>query len=224
MRYLILAIPFFLASCKEQKMDLDIVKKTNNREHSYKKSILIKEKLENKTIDFLWRKNRFDQRINDSIEEICINISFCKTISEPEKAALGYVATFIGSDCNWDGDFNDDRNNLKCKILTALNLGYQCSEQHLGFLRKWFKEDKKVLKDLETCPTTPYTATSQNTFIKIRLIVKGKEISVYFEAIGVNTREEKRWAWNETNYFYYDKNQLKLIKKKKSNVKYTDFF
>ena len=224
MRYLILAIPFFLASCMEQKSDLEIVKKTNNSEHSYKKSILTKEKIENKTIDFLWRKNKFDRKINDTIEEICINTSFCKTISEPEKAALGYVATFVGNDCNWDGDFKDDRSNLKCKILTALNLGYQCSEQHLGFLRKWFKEDEKVLKDLETCPTTPRTATSQNTFIKIRLILKGKEISVYFEAIGVNTREEKSWAWNETNYFHYDKNQLKLIKKKKSNVKYTDFF
>lgn len=223
MRYLILAIPFFLASCKEQKRDLDIVKKTNCIENSYENPIFTKEKLVNKTIDFLWRKNIFDQRINDTIEEICINISFCKTISEPEKAALGYVATFVGSDCNWDGDFKDDRSNLKCKILTALNLGYQCSDQHLGFLRKWFKEDKRVLKDLENCPTTPYTANSQNTFTKIRILVKGKEISVYFEAIGVNTREEKSWTWNETDYFYYDNHHLKLLKKKQSKIKYTNF-
>lgn len=223
MRYLILGILFFLASCQEKKSDFGIEKKANIIENRDKKLILIKEKLVNKTIDFLWRKDRFDQRINDTIEEICINTSFCKTISEPEKAAIGYVATFVGSDCNWEGDFKNDRSNLKCKILTALNLGYQCSNEHLGFLRKWFKEDKRVLKELENCPTTPYTATSQNTFNKIRILVKGKEISVYFEASGVNTREEKSWTWNETDYFYYDNHQLKLLKKKQSNIKYAHF-
>ena len=95
-------------------------------------------------------------------------------MTDPEKAALGCIATFIGSECWWDGETNNDRTNLDCKIITALGLGYQCSDEHLLFLRKWFSTDKEVLSKLETsnCPTTPYTATSQNTFDEIKLIIQ----------------------------------------------------
>ena len=170
--------------------------------------------LTEKTIKVLWR---------DSSSTIVINEKFCKTISEPEKAALGYVATYIGNECWWDGDYTDKRDNLECVILTALNLGYQCSDKHLGFLRKWFKMDATVLKKLESCPTTPDTSTIQDTFNEIVLTTKGNKIIVYFEASGVNMREERSWSWTETNYFQINNDNLKLIKKNKSKVKSEHF-
>src|SRR5688572_21607083 len=57
-------------------------------------------KLTDKTVKFLWR---------DSTGAMVINEEFCKTISNPEKAALGYVATFIGNECWWEGDYTDKR-------------------------------------------------------------------------------------------------------------------
>ncbi len=168
----------------------------------------------NKTVKFLWR---------DSSATIVINQDYCKTITDSERAALGYVATFIGNECEWDGVPTKDRSNLKCEILTALNLGYQCSEQHLGFLQQWFKNDTTVLKDLEACPTTPNTATIQETFEEIVLTTKGNDISVFFKASGINLREEREWSWSETNYFKVQNERIQLVRKKKSKVKVSHF-
>jgi len=174
-------------------------------------------------VKFLWREEVYDDELKATYSSIFINEDFCKTISEPERAALGYVATFIGNECWWDGEAKIDRSNLKCKILTSLNLDYQCSSKHLGFLRDWFKNDVKSLKELEYCPTTPYTSTIQDTFNEIILTVKGNEISVFFKANGVNLREGDSWSWEETDYFELNGNNIKLIKKDESKVKREHF-
>jgi hypothetical protein len=175
------------------------------------------------TVKFLWCANKYDEELQDTVNSIFINEDYCKSISDPERAALGFVATFIGNECWWDGETKDDRSNLKCKILTALNLGYQCSDTHLGFLRQWFRNDKESLEKLEDCPTTPYTSTIQDTFEKINLYVKGNIISVSFKAFGVHMREQKNWSWTETDYFEFDDDNIRLIKIDKSKVKNEHF-
>ena len=136
---------------------------------------------------------------------------------------MGYVVTFIGSDCDWDGERKNEGINLKCKALTALNLGYQCSEKHLGFLRKWFATDSKSLKELGNCPTVPFTAASQNTFDYINLKVIGNKISVTFAANGVNMRSEENWSWTETNHFEFNDEHINLVKIDKSALERTRF-
>ncbi|MCH5597473.1 hypothetical protein [Niabella ginsengisoli] len=176
---------------------------------------------------FLWQENlyneEYEEKYETNINVIVLNEDFIKTISEPEKAALAYVATFIGNECSWDGSANDDRSNLKCKILSALNLGYQCSNQHLGFLRQWFRNDKEVLKELENCPTTPDGATIQDTFDEINLEVKNNQITVFFKASGVNLREEKFWEWTEKLRFGFKENELTLVDKEVSPIKHSSF-
>jgi len=210
MRYFYIAALILLASCggknnkADKKQPVDSTAETSDKEKS-----ITKTSLTDKTITFLWRDHNSD---------IIINKAYCKTISAPEKAALGYVATFIGNECSWDGAYTENRSNLKCEILTALGLGYQCSEQHLGFLRTWFKDDAKALKELENCPTTPNTATIQDTFDEITLTTKGNKISVFFKANGVNVREESSWSWSQTDHFELNKNNIKLIKQEKSDI------
>ena len=157
---------------------------------------------------FLWRGKGYNKTLKKSVNSIFINEPYCKTISDPEKAALGFLATFIGNECEWDGDPKGTRSNLKCRILTALNLGYQCSDIHLGFLRKWFKNDANSLKELEDCPTTPDGSTIQDTFEKISLSIKGDIISVQFKATGINLREQKTWSWTETVLFKVNKDNI----------------
>jgi hypothetical protein len=220
-KYLYIVTLVFFASCgqtnnnsdKNEVVLTDTVSKTED-DASERKF-----KLTDKKVKFLWRADKYDEALKDTFNSIFIDEELCKTLSEPERAALGYVATFIGSECNWDGEGKDDFSNLKCKTLTALDLGYQCSDKHLGFLRKWFKNDKKILKELEDCPTVPYTASSQQTFDFINLIVKGNIISVEFAASGVNMPMGETWEWSETDYFQVDKDNIKLIKKDKSKLK-----
>jgi len=207
MRLLYISIFVLVASCGQ----------TNNNAHNLgdKKADNTKQiTLPDKTIRFLWR---------DSSASIVINQAYCKTISDPEKAALGFVATFIGSECSWDGNYTENRSNLKCEILTALNLGYQCSDSHLGFLKQWFKNDSTAMKELEACPTTPNTATIQESFNEIILTTKGNEISVFFKASGINLREQRSWSWSETDYFQIEGQSIKLMNRNKSKVEVGHF-
>ena len=164
-------------------------------------------KLTDKKIKFLWREEE------DGISYIKLNEEYIKQISEPEKAVLAYVATNIGNECEWDGKANENRSNLKCKILWSLDLGYQCSYTHLDFLRFWFRNNKGILKELENCPTTPDGATVQDTFDEINLEIEGNIITVFFKANGINMREEKTWSWTEKHIFEFKKNELILLKK-----------
>ncbi|WP_155845733.1 hypothetical protein [Chryseobacterium gregarium] len=180
-------------------------------------------KLADKKVKFLWRKFQYDKELSTDINTIILNKNYIKSISDPEKAALAYAATFIGNECGWDGKADDNRGNLKCKILTALNLGYQCSDQHLGFLRFWFRNNQEIMKELENCPTTPDGATVQDTFDEINLQITGNKITVFFKASGVNLREGKSWNWTEKHFFEFKKNELLLLKKEISPTQHSNF-
>jgi len=173
------------------------------------------------TVRFLWRGPVYDSALQDTFNSLILNEAYLPLLSDPERAAIGYVATFIGNECQWDGDAHDDWSNLDCTIITALGLGYQCSDQHLGFLRNWFSTDKRVIFELETsnCPIIPYTATRQNTFDEIVLEVTGDLITIVYKANGVNLREQESWEWSETVYFRLAQGSLELIQKDKSPVK-----
>jgi hypothetical protein len=224
-KYFQIATIFLLASCGQTN--------TNSSKQQVLKSDTLPRQtkvipdktytLTDKTVKFLWREDKYDEALKDTFNTIIINEELCKTLTDPERAALGFVVTFIGSECNWDGEAKDDFSNLKCKTLTSLNLGYQCSDRHLGFLRRWFRNDSKCLKELKDCPTVPYTASSQSTFDFINLKVKSNIISVEFGANGVNMRMGETWSWTETDLFQLDKDNIHLIKKDESKVKREHF-
>lgn len=169
-------------------------------------------------IKFLWWEERYIEELEGDYQTIILNDDFCQSISDQEKAALGFVATFVGNECQWDGKANADRSNLKCKILTALDLGYQCSDDHLGFLRKWFANDTGALKKLTSCGTMPYTATSQNTFDEIFVTSTENTIQVRYKVQGVNTAMSTSWSWNQLDYFTYDQETITLMQSQKSAI------
>lgn len=201
-------ILIILGSCTNKNSEQKLPE-SNNEITATSQSITLKDT----TVQFLWRENIYDNMYKDSISSIIINEQYCEVIPDQVKAAIAYVATFIGNECWWEGEAKEDRSNLKCKILTALDLGCQGSEQHLGFLRKWFSNDKKALEELESVPTTPFTSTIQDTFDKITVTIKGNEIIVWYSAHGFNTRENESWSWTETNHFEFDKSRIVLKQK-----------
>lgn len=176
--------------------------------------------VEGKEVKFLWRTDLFDEELNETFNSIVINEAFVNTITNQEKAALGLVATFIGNECSWDGGVNEDRSNLKCKILTALNLGYQCSDEHYGFLKRWFSKDGIALKELEICRTILEGATVQSTFDEITIFTdkEKKIIKVSYKAHSINLRESKTWSWTQTDTFEYNLESINLINSEKSEL------
>ncbi|WP_291871295.1 hypothetical protein [Maribacter sp.] len=188
----------------------------------FKETIIDAERIQsgNKAVTFLWREGQYDEESQQSINSIFINEPFVNSITNQEKAALGFVASFIGNECSWDGDVNEERSNLKCKILTALDLGYQCSDTHYGFLKQWFSEDGIALKELEVCHKILETATVQSTFDEI-LIATDKDkktIEVSYKAHSINHRESKEWSWTETDFFEYTSENVTWVDVIKSKL------
>ena len=177
-----------------------------------------------KKLKFLWRETRYEQLYDADISRIYLDEDYIdSSMSEPEKAALAYVATFIGNECMWDGKPRENRSNLKFSILWALDLGYQCSYEHLGFLRFWFRNNDKILQELEGCPSIPDGATVQDTFDEIHIEVEGSIIVVSFKASGINLREGKSWNWKQKMSFEFKENELLLLKDEKSPVEHHTF-
>lgn len=216
MKYLTFLFALLLAACTQQEPHSAHIPATDTVAATSGKPA-------DKTVRFLWREDRYDPELKDTFNTIIINEDYCKNISEPERAALGYVATFVGSECQWDGEAKEDFSNLKCKVMTALNLGYQCSETHLGFLRKWFRNDTAVLHSLQDCPQVPFTASSQNTFDSVSLRVKGNNIIVSYGVNGVNMPMEESWSYTKEDVFILKGDELRLAKTTESKIRREKF-
>ncbi|WP_433896508.1 hypothetical protein [Sphingobacterium mizutaii] len=175
--------------------------------------------LTDKKVKFLWREKKYNQEVKADVSSLVLNEDYIKNISDPERAVLGLIATFVGNECAWDGEAKADRSNLKCKILWALDLGYQCSTKQMDFLRQWFRAEPKILEELKNCPTTPDGATIQDTFDEINLEVKGNQILVSFKANGINLRDATSWNWTEDHTYELKGDELFLINKKVSEKK-----
>lgn len=156
--------------------------------------------IQNTYIKILWTDN------NNTIQ---LNEDYIKTLTNQQRAALGYIVTFIGSECYWDGDKKNDESNLKCKLLIALNLGYQCSETHMSFLKEWFKEDKKILEDIQDCEKKESSAKIRDQLIELKMATNQNTIKIIYKAIGIDMIHSKNWKWAEESTYSFTKNEIK---------------
>lgn len=57
-------------------------------------------------------------------------------MSDGAKAILGMYALQNGGGCQ-----GHNESGLQCKLTSSLGLGAQCSEQHIGLVRSWFRNE-----------------------------------------------------------------------------------
>lgn len=178
----------------------------------------------NHPVQFLSRQIAYDEAVGAEVSTMVINQSYLHNITPPEKAALAFVAYDIGNECERGYDSEGNGRVLWCRIVSALDLGHQCSDRQLSFLRKWFAKDTISLKKLESCPTMPNTATIQTTFdeILIQNNKAEKTITVSYKVTGINMRTSKSWQWSQTDVFEYKAENIVLVDSKKSDVSEDD--
>ena len=90
-----------------------------NKETRKTQTLIINNILKDTTIQIIWREWKYDSVSKDTNNTIVLNNQYFENLSDPERAAIGYIATFIGSECWWDGDIKPDSSNLDCKVLKA---------------------------------------------------------------------------------------------------------
>jgi hypothetical protein len=160
--------------------------------------------LKNKTITFLWTEKK---------DGILINEDYCKTISEPERAAL----SFITNNALSNGSLNKTMKD--CNIEIALGLDYQCSNKYKYFLQLWFRNDTSSLETIKNCYKMSDMASVQSRFDKITLTIQGNKIFIDSKFTGFN-RDIWDCSWTENFIFLVNGDNIKLIKKTESETEF----
>lgn len=139
-----------------------------------------------------------------------VNQSAIDSLSEETRALLAWYSYWYPTACEWDGEYSDKRDNLKCVLNDSLKVGYQCSDTQLALLTKYPMEGDPEYNDpshiREHCQTTPGTATVQSGLEKLSLTILGEHsYTVYIESSAMNFREgqfseTKKWEnWQFIN-------------------------
>lgn len=164
----------------------------------------------NTLLKVVWREDIYDPSIKGHVNVIKLDESYFAKVTEPEKAVLGYLASTIGNECYADGS----KENVKCKILTALNLGYQCSESNKSFLKNWFRDNAYIVSQIENCkPTLP--ATIEKTFEEIKISTEDNTIKVELKGLKLNIKENTSSNWSENLSFKVDGDKVSLVDRTK---------
>ncbi|NOS85431.1 MAG: hypothetical protein HOP31_09855 [Ignavibacteria bacterium] len=160
----------------------------------------------------VWREDVYDPSLKASVNVIKLDDNYFANVSGPEKAVLGYLASTIGNECYADGG----KQNVKCKILTALNLGYQCSEESKSYLKNWFRDDAVIVKQIDNCkPTLP--STIEKTFDEVKISTADNKINVELKGLKLNIKENSVSKWSESIVFNVDGDKVSLVERKKKN-------
>ncbi len=157
----------------------------------------------------VWREDIYDASLKATVNVIKLDDSYFANVTGPEKAVLGYLASTIGNECYADG-----KQNVKCKILSALNIGYQCSEESKTFLKNWFRDDASIASQIENCkPTLP--STVEKTFDEVRISTADNTIKVELKGLKLNIKENSASKWSESLSFKVDGDKLTLLERTK---------
>lgn len=160
----------------------------------------------------IWREDVYDPSLKAKVNIIKIDDNYFAGISGPEKAVLGYLASTIGNECFAEGN----KQNVKCKILTALNLGYQCSEESKTYLKSWFRDDAAIVSQIENCKPT-IASTVEKTFDEVKISSADNVIKVELKGLKLNIKENSASKWSESMSFKVDGDKVSLTERTKKN-------
>ncbi|NQY68610.1 MAG: hypothetical protein HRT72_12930 [Flavobacteriales bacterium] len=161
---------------------------------------------------FLWREIEMDEKFNHDLSILKLNQGCIDTLTEREKAAITYLSTWVGNDCDWEDDNNQLDNNLKCKIISAFDLGYQCSDKHIGLLTKWFKNDEQAMKLIGRCTNMERTNKSLTGFYFMDLARTGNLFIVTYDIFGVGIKNYFSFEWSAEVVFEMLEDEIKIVR------------
>ena len=165
----------------------------------------------------VWREERTESGF--LISNLVLDHNYFENLPTQTRAAIGYISTFVGNECKPDiNGENVDIPLLSCTLLSALKLGKQCSEKHLGYLEKMFAGDSIVLERLSKCVAIPAGGTHQTTFNKIYVRDTEETIDIVFEAVFVNVRKDVSQEWVQFLKFKKSEETLQLTSNKRIDL------
>lgn len=148
---------------------------------------------------------------SDASYHLVFDDAALRCLSDAERAAIAYVGTTIGTECEWvSGTDLAAPEHMDCKLTTALGLGHQCEEKHKAFLVAWLGDDIPT-----QCARIPTTAFSQTALNELSVQREASLIVVAYKAVTTTGPGGEAWSWSETIGFQEKgPNALKIVYRK----------
>lgn len=83
--------------------------------------------------------------------------------SEYERAAVVWLASVIGNDCELD--VSKDGTSVSCRILDSLGFDSLFDDKHIGYLNHWFRYDSLTKEYFQSDPFIPLGSSSASNTI-----------------------------------------------------------
>ena len=143
-------------------------------------------------------------------------------MSDAMRAILAMYALQNGAGC-WGGN-----ENLRCVLTDSLNIGGQCSKEHIKIIRTWFKKSipkmsgyrDDIYKNVQTpgnlediCYKKPDSSTFQNTWDIIRVTQNGNNVIV--DAYGHWLEREESGSFRYITDYRINKDSVVVVSHKK---------
>jgi hypothetical protein len=197
--FFILAVLIFISSCGPNTIIDEQTAANDNPVAADTQTYLLKDA----TVRVLWHKQ------NGTISTTLFNKDYLDTMSDPERAALGFVSAFIKTDSGMNLNYSKGGTKLRPLLMFKK----KSNEKKIAFLKKWFRYDKKCLNELEN-PSA--FCNSQKEFEEIRMTVTADTIKIIFTAKEITPGRTANWRQEDT--FRLDQNTLLLIEEKQSAI------
>lgn len=152
----------------------------------------------------------------DPLQQVKVNEDFIQRSPEHIRAILAFLSTRAGTACQQTAphvvtiDLNDPEildmelndlftpAKLTCELSKEVGYDDQCSDEHLAFVKKWFRRDTAIFKELESCARVPATASLQSALSYIEIREQNGIVDVHYAITRTDTRagtaETKRFV------------------------------
>ena len=165
--------------------------------------------LQDTTVKIIWSADT----TNSKDTGITVNKEYLNTLSAPVQAAISF--SLIEEQQNETHTYIS-KINSKFGLLTSLAKHSRDSDTSKELMKQWFRYDTQCLTKIETPPSCSHN--DREKLCELNLTIKKDTIKVFFTAIGVNMLEAKSWKRTQEDIFLFDKNNLRLIEEKKSEL------
>ncbi len=161
----------------------------------------------------LWRE--------EPMQRLKVNEDFIARSPEHVRAILAFLSTRAGTACQQTEpnvvtvDLNDPDllemeladlftpAKLTCELSSEIGFDDQCSDEHIAFVKKWFRRDSAVFQELNKCARVPATAGRQRVFSAIEIEEKGNVVDVRYTITHMDNRNG-----SQISHQFFDRYEL----------------
>ncbi|MCA9394574.1 MAG: hypothetical protein KC900_10250 [Candidatus Omnitrophica bacterium] len=155
-------------------------------------------------------------------QQLHINRDYINSSPEHIRAILAFLSTRAGTACQQTEpnviavDLNDPDllemgladlftpAKLACELTAGVGYDDQCSEEHIRFVKKWFRRDAAIFQELDSCARAAATDGNRTVFDLLEIEADAAAVTVRYTITQWNPFGTKTESFSDRYELQYD--------------------